>query len=316
MTALLEARRARISVDDAVAMPSVDLVTTGNKLVVAGHAGPLMAALMGVPQGVAGAALIAGTANDLVAVPGDGRATGGTLLLAGHDVVARAHLAHVGAAPLDPPAPADWTVDVFVTETMRLGLAAKGVAASGSERARRTTLALERTGMIAARRKQLKSLHVAERRVAVLAAALASDPAAVVADRPLAQLDGQAAEFVYGALEAIGAIVPLIASVGEIAPGSAEGTLARSATDVAAFVGGELSLFGPPGEMLRGAKVFRVTVRSNVDALKGALESEGATLAGGPTRFTLRLPEGKGPSFVLGVAATVRSAVVEIVPLL
>ena len=47
MKTLLVAERARIAVDDAVAMTDLTLETRGRLLVLAGHAAPLVAALTG-----------------------------------------------------------------------------------------------------------------------------------------------------------------------------------------------------------------------------------------------------------------------------
>jgi ABC-2 type transport system ATP-binding protein len=48
---LLVARAARIAVDDVVAIPELTLETRGNRLVVAGHASPLLCALTGIAEG-------------------------------------------------------------------------------------------------------------------------------------------------------------------------------------------------------------------------------------------------------------------------
>lgn len=251
MTAtLLVARAARIAVDDVVAIPELTLETRGNRLVVAGHASPLLCALTGIAEGVGAAAQDAAVLGEITRTPGAARATSGELQLAGHDVVTRAHLAVVGAAPLDPPLPPDWTVEAYVLETARLGLVAREGRVSRLEIMRRATDALARLGLAGARKKPIKSLHPAERRVLVLASAVASGPSVLVADRPLSGLEGQSAMFVHGALEAAASDRPAVISVAQVAPGTAEGSFARTATDLAAIVSGELSLFGAPAEVL------------------------------------------------------------------
>ena len=211
MTAtLLVARAARIAVDDVVAIPELTLETRGNRLVVAGHASPLLCALTGIAEGVGAAAQDAAVLGEITRTPGAARATSGELQLAGHDVVTRAHLAVVGAAPLDPPLPPDWTVEAYVLETARLGLVAREGRVSRLEIMRRATDALARLGLAGARKKPIKSLHPAERRVLVLASAVASGPSVLVADRPLSGLEGQSAMFVHGALEAAASDLSLI----------------------------------------------------------------------------------------------------------
>ncbi|MBK6512618.1 MAG: ABC transporter ATP-binding protein [Polyangiaceae bacterium] len=317
MTAtLLVARAARIAVDDVVAIPELTLETRGNRLVVAGHASPLLCALTGIAEGVGAAAQDAAVLGEITRTPGAARATSGELQLAGHDVVTRAHLAVVGAAPLDPPLPPDWTVEAYVLETARLGLVAREGRVSRLEIMRRATDALARLGLAGARKKPIKSLHPAERRVLVLASAVASGPSVLVADRPLSGLEGQSAMFVHGALEAAASDRPAVISVAQVAPGTAEGSFARTATDLAAIVSGELSLFGAPAEVLAAGRVYRITIRTNADALRAALEADGAKLSGGPTHFSMRLAEGQDASRVLRLASEVRSAVMDLVPIL
>ncbi len=309
MTTLLLARGARITVDGAVAIASLSLETRGSRLVLVGHTDPLVAALCGIPQGVAAASQAAATLSELGPVAGDARATGGELRLVGRDVVTREHLAIVGAAPFDPPLPQDWTAEAYVVSWVRLS----GVS-SAREATARAKDALARVGLGAATARAIKSLKLPEKRALVLAAAVSTGPEVLVADRPLAGLEGAAAQFVGGALDAASDGRPSVVSVQSLVPGTAEGRVARAATDLAALVGGELSMVGAPSEVLGAQRLFRLTVRSNAEALREALAARGAALAGGPTHFSLRLAGDQDASFVLGVASEVRSAVVEIVP--
>lgn len=311
---LLVAQRARIAVDDVLSIDGLELRTSGRCLVLVGSYGPLISALMGIPSGVTAAATHAATFQELVPVAGQGRAVAGELALAGKDVVLREHLAHVGAAPYEPPVPPGWSVEAYVAQTARLALASRADQVSRGELARRTTAALELTGLAGSRRKPARGLPIAERRVLGLAAALACDPLAIVADRPLADLDQQTAPFVLGALQAVAQRCPLVVGLARITPGTPEGTFARTASDLAAFAGGELTMFGRPEQVFEGKKLFRVTVRTNAAALQSALAERGASLEGGPTRFTLRLVDDQDPSFVLALASELRSAVVEILP--
>lgn len=309
MTPVLIARSARISVDGVVAIASLSMETRGARLVVVGHTDPLMAALTGIPNGVAAASHAAATLSELGPVAGDARATGGELLLCGRDVIRREHLAFVGAAPFDPPLPPDWTVEAYVVSWVRLS----GVG-SAREALARAKDALARIGLGAAAARAIKTLKLPEKRALSLAAALSTGPEVLVADRPLAGLEGAAAQFVGGALEAASDGRPSVVSVQSLTPGSAEGRVARAASDLAALVGGELAMAGAPADVLGAQRLFRLTVRSNAEALREALAAKGASLAGGPTHFSLRLEADQDASFVLGVASEVRSAVVEIVP--
>jgi hypothetical protein len=108
----------------------------------------------------------------------------------------------------------------------------------------------------------------------------------------------------------------MLVSVTRLDPAAPEGPLVRSATDLAVFARGELALFGTPEEIVRGARVFRITVRSNAEALRVALEERGCTLSGGPMRFAVTLPQPIEPTEILRAAAAARAGVVEMVPLM
>jgi len=312
---LLVARQARISVDDSVAIPSFDLETKGRRLVLAGGVGPLFAALSNIPLGAADAARAAAR-DEIVDIAGRARASAGELLLVGRDVSRQEHLAFVGAAPLDPPAAAEWSLLEYVVTSTRLALAARGSRASGAETTKRSQAALDLVGLGAGGKRPIQSLTAPERRVLVLAAAAAADPEVIVAERPLAGLEDQAAAFVMKAMEAVFETRFAVITVDRLAAGTPEGAFTRRASDVALFFGGELGVFGSPADVLRSARLYRVVVASNADLLRAALSERGLVLEGGPTQFSLATTEEASVSDVLRVASEVRSAVVEIVPLM
>jgi ABC-2 type transport system ATP-binding protein len=161
----------------------------------------------------------------------------------------------------------------------------------------------------------VRSLSLPERRALPFAAALARDVAVVVADEPLAGLEGPAAAFVLAALAAATAGRAAIVSVRAPTAGSPEGTVALGATDVCVLAGGEVAFAGPPGTIPAGARLWGLTVRANGPALVAELARRGVRLQGGPLRFSATLPEGCSSREIVAAAVSARAPVVELVPL-
>src|SRR5262249_35726066 len=150
-------------------------------------------------------------------MPGEAYVVAGTLLLAGRSVADAAHVAVVGAAPLDPPLPPQWTAEEYVTWSARLA----GV--SGRDARELGASALARTGLGAARRKTTGALSLPERRALVVAQAIASGPEVLVAEAPLRGLEGAPAGFVLQAVTAAMEGRRAVISVTRLDSGSAEG---------------------------------------------------------------------------------------------
>ncbi|MBL8743297.1 MAG: ABC transporter ATP-binding protein [Myxococcales bacterium] len=311
---LLVAAGARVLVDDAVAVASFDLSTGGRQLVLAGGVAPLFALLSNIPLGAREAAEAA-SRDELVPSLGRARASG-SFTIAGRDVTRGEHVGFVGVAPFDPPLPSDGSATSYVTLATRLALLARGLRVGEGESARRARDALVKLGLQNPDRRTLRSLALPERRVLVLAAALASDPTVIVADRPLLGLEGEAAAFVLTAMRAAFEGRGSIVVVDRLAAGTPEGDLTRRASDVAVFFGGELALAGDPAIVLAKSRLYRVVVASNAERLQAALAARGMALEGGPAQFSLATSTDEAVSDVLRAASEVRSAVVEIVPLM
>lgn len=299
---VLEARGARIAVDEAVAFTSLTFTTRGSLVLVAGEADALFAALSGVPLG-------ATHASDAVSL-GEAHVVAGELLVRGLSVGEQQHHGAIGAAPLDPPLPPSWSARACVTWSARL--------AGIPERAARELAAhaLARVGLAGAADRLARTLVLPERRALALAQALVAGPEVLVLAAPLAGLDGAAAAFVDQALRALLADHAAIVGVTRLDPGSAEGLLARSASDLLVFGGASQLYAGAPEGLLAHARAVALTVRTNVDALRVALLERGLTLEGGPVRCAVALPEGRSSADVLAAAALARASVVELRPLL
>jgi ABC-2 type transport system ATP-binding protein len=311
MTApLLSAKDARVAVDGTIAIESLTVTTVGDRVVLAGDVGALFAAISGVPRSAGGGGRVAGSGGDDGEMPGEAYVVGGTLRVDGHDVATGAHVAAVGAAPLDPPLPPAWTAEEYVSWGARLAGVPRGDAKAMA------VAALTRTGLAPARRKKLGALSLPERRALGLAQAIASGPAVLLAEAPLRDLMGGAAGFVLEAVAAAAEGRRAAISVARLDAGSAEGALARGASHLLVLSGGELSLEGPPGELFAGARIYALTVRSNAGALQVELAARGIALRGGPVRFSAAVPAGLRAPQILEAARAARAAVVEMVPLI
>jgi len=311
---LLTASRARVTVDDVVAIEAFDLDVRGARLVVVGDGSPLVALLGAYPLGLAyGAALAA--QGEPASTSGHARLAGGSMTLLGSDVAARAHVDRVGAAPFEPPLTGDVTLLEWITEAAKLALGSLG-RTSRAEIRGRVNEVLTRAQLGGLARTKLAALPRGARRALVLAQAALARPAIAIAELPLAGLDPAEAAPVLSAFEALFGDGPSIVSVGRLDASSPEYGLVRRADAVAAFTRAELAYVGPPEGLTSKGRLYRLTIRSNADPLRQALARDGLELSGGPERFSMALPEGKGPTDVLVAAHAVRASVVEIVPVM
>jgi ABC-2 type transport system ATP-binding protein len=300
---LLEARDVRIAVDDVVAVERLSCATRGDRVLCAGDARPLFAAVTGVP-------LLARGRREPDEPPGEARVVAGSLALAGRDVAHGAHRAIAGAAPLDPPLPPRWTAEAYVAWSARLGGAttrpARALAAT----------ALERVGLLASRSRPLSALALPERRALVMAAAIATSPAVVVIEDPLSGLQGGAAGFVMAAIASATQGRRALLSIGRADAAGPGGALVRGATDLLVLSGGEVSFEGAPDALVQGFRVYALLVRKRADALRDALATRGIELRGGPSRFTVALPAGVSTRDIVAAVVQAQAAVVELSPIL
>ncbi|WP_437812084.1 ABC transporter ATP-binding protein [Sorangium sp. So ce1078] len=307
---LLDARAARIAVDDVVAIDALTAEARGDRVLCAGDTGALFAALTGIPFSAVRAPAPGAAADDARdEAPGEARVVAGRLEVAGRDVARSAHRAASGAAPLDPPLPLAWTVDAYVAWGARLSGASPRAAAE------MVPAALARVGLAAARKRTLRTLALPERRALVLAQAIVTAPAVLIAEDPLVGLDDGAAGFVLaalaGATEGRGALL----TAARLDVEGPRGVLVRGATDVLVLAGGELAFSGTFAEVAASGRVYTLTVRSNAELLREELAARGIALRGGPARFSAALPEGATTRDVVLAATRCRAAIVELAPL-
>jgi ABC-2 type transport system ATP-binding protein len=301
---VIAAHSARVAVDDVVAIDALTITSRGDRVLFVGDVTALFAVLTGVPL-----AARAG-ARDPGAPAGDARIVAGALLVAGCDVARGAHLAITGAAPLDPPLPPAWTVERYITWSARLAGAPSPLAKQ------LVGPALEKVGLGTSRDRPLRTLALPERRALLLASAAVMSPAVLIAEAPLAGLDGAAAAFVMSAVARVSEGRATILSATRFDPGTAEGALARAATDVFVVSGGAVILDGTAADVFAGARIYTLTVRTNPEALRAELLSRGIELRGGPLRFSAALPAGATTREILAAASAARASIVELTPLL
>ncbi len=283
---LLFAEEARIAVDGVVVVDRLTLSTTGDHVLFAGDPSALFAALTGVPLSRAAA-----RARSSPARP-PARPTP-TTMISTRSCRAKptswpARSSSPGATSLTartcpswarrrsiPPLPPGWTAEEYVAWGARLGGARRGVASDLAAQA------LARTGLLPARKRSTSALSQAERRALALAQAIVTAPEVLIAESPLAGLEGAAATFVLDALVQATEGRRAIFSVTRIDPSSPEGRLARASSHVVVLAGGDIALEGTPSELFSGVRVYSVTVHKNAEPLRAELASRGIRSAAG-----------------------------------
>ncbi|MBW2458125.1 MAG: ABC transporter ATP-binding protein [Deltaproteobacteria bacterium] len=295
----LEAQDARIVVGDTTVMTGLSLQTRGDRVLLVGSAEALVAAIIGVPG----------------RPRGDGpdppaRVVDGSLRVGGAEVATGEHVARCGVAPLEPLVPPGWSVQEYLGWGARLGGVSKGETKALAHRA------LERLGLGALRRRRLRTLDRLERRGVTLALAIVRDPLVIVVDDPLASLDDDEVTAALTVMAAAAEGRAAIIAVPQLTAPSPAAHLARTATDVCLFRGGELVLTAEPARLFGAATIYEVTVKEGGEALRRALAERGLDLRGGPEHFSVSLPGDRGTSDVLAAAAEARAAVTSCVPLL
>ncbi len=302
---LLRAVHARVAVDDVIAIDDLTLETRGDRVLFVGDVTVLFGALSGVPLLAAAPDHAANEAT----LAGEVRIVGGEVRLLGLDVTDQGHLAAAGFAPLDPPVPKAMAALAYVEWAARLAgvkpRAARDLAAG----------ALLRVGLQTLAARPAATLGLAERRALQLAKAIVHDPPAIVAEAPLDRLEGAGAAFVLGALAAATEGRRALLSARGVEPGTPEGTIARAASHLLFLGENGVLAEGPPESFASGARVYRLTVATNAEALRASLAARGLALDAGPLHFTIALPAGTTTAPLIEAASEARAAVVEMVPL-
>jgi ABC-2 type transport system ATP-binding protein len=254
---------------------------------------------------------IVGDGHGVVAsITGQARVRSGQLLLHGRDVSRRAHLGadRIGVAPLDPPLPDRLSARDYLSWGARLA----GIAPAQARKLAASVLGsldLERLSS-----SRLDGLPVPERRALVIAQAVITSPAVLVAITPLAGLSGQAATYVERVLAAATRDRSWIVSLSSIHAGSPEHALATSADDLLVFASGALVRAGKLRRMEDETSSFSLMLRGHAAEFRAALEARGVGFSGGPRRFFVDLPPGMTTEDLLALSAEVGAPIVELLP--
>jgi ABC-2 type transport system ATP-binding protein len=284
---LLVAHDLRIDVDGAIAIEGASFESRGGSV-----------ALMGDADGL------------IAAIAGKATVRSGALLVLGSDVERRAHFAAsvVGLAPLDPPLPPRWTAREYLAWGARLAGSTK-VAAQKEALATLSDLGLGGLGA-----KHLEELTLAERRALVLAQAVVTKPAVLIASAPLSGLSGPDAPYVAAVLDAATRHRKWIISLSNPHAGSPENGLATTADDVLVFASARLLRHGKLQRIEDGTIGYTLMLRGEVAAFRDALRQRGVELSGGPHRFFLELPPEVRAQDLLMLSLEVGAPIIELVP--
>lgn len=307
---VLRLSEARIVVDDVVAVEQLSLLSQGDRVLLVGEVDELLSLLTGVSMSARGRVKKSAPGAASSELPGKARLSRGEVFVCGMPVGGGAHLMHAGVAALDPALPPGFTAEQYLGWGARLS----GVSKAAS--AELALNALARVGLAQSRKRPVESFALPERRALLLAHAGVTSPEVIIAEAPLSGLEGAAAEFVLAAIAAVTEGRKAILSASRLSPASPEGFLAGGASYVAVIAGGTLALSGAPGELLSGASVYGLTVRSNAAALENELAQRGMRCSGGPKHFSVVLPEGAGSRDILMAAKAAKAALVELLPLI
>jgi ABC-type multidrug transport system ATPase subunit len=285
--ALLRAEGLRIDVDGAAQVENATFEARGRSLALLGDGQALIAA-------------IAGRAD----------VRSGKLQIEGFDVGLREQLraGTIGLAPLDPPLPPRWTVRDYLGWGARLAGQSRTLAQKSADQT------LRAMGLDAMAGRQLETLGTGEKRTAVLAQAIVTQPRVLVAASPLSGLAGGEADYVFAAFAAAARDRKWIASLSNLYAGSVEHRLAASADDLLVFASGRLVRQGKLQGIEEKTVGYTLMLRGKATEFREALRARGVELSGGPQRFFLELPPRLGPSDLLALSAEIGAPIIELVP--
>jgi putative ABC transport system ATP-binding protein len=237
---------------------------------------------------------------------------GGRLLILGHDAERAVADGQVGLSLADAPLPASWTLHEVLLQSGRLlGFSAR----EASDRARAWA---RDTGLEARLPKALGALGAAERRAAVLLAAVLGEPAVLVLEEPFASLEPSEQDFVARLLERL-----LLGRGGLIAlrePPSERATAGwlRSEDEVLMLGPHGLSARGRRAELQANPSAYRVVVLREAEALSALLGAAGYRVlegrAAGGLGLTVADPNRQGTRPLIAAALRADAPIVELGP--
>ncbi|HKQ69082.1 MAG TPA: ATP-binding cassette domain-containing protein [Polyangiaceae bacterium] len=284
---LIAARDLRVDVDGAVSVDGIAFETRGASAAIVGDGSSILSALQGKAE-----------------------IRAGTLRVDGADVARREHTkpGAVGVAPLDPPLPPRWTAREYLMWGARLCGANRSDA---QERAARVLSELELAPLAWAK---LEGLAPFEKRALVIAQAIVTGPAVLVAAAPLCELSGPDADYVAKVFATATHGRKWIVTLTGLYAGSSEHHLAAAADELLVFASGRLVRQGKLQKIEGSTVGYTLMLRGNVAEFREAIRALGVELSGGPQRYFVDLPEGVKTHDLLAASAKVGAPIVELVP--
>lgn len=244
----------------------------------------------------------------VAALAGEIEVLRGSLRVLGRAAGSRELAAVLGAAPLDPPLVADFTVAEHVAWGARLGGASARDARADAART------LERLGLARIAATKLGRASLAERRAAVVAQAAVGAPEVVVACSPFEGLDDAGAALVGAALERAVEGRAFVVAISSIDPSSRDRAIAASADETLVVAGGAALRAAPLAELERGAASYSLVVRARVDALVDALRARGVEVAASASRLFVTLPPGEDTRLLLEASLETSAPIASMTP--
>jgi len=239
-----------------------------------------------------------------------GQVVSGSMKLDGFDIGLRKHAGRVGIAPADMPLIPRMTVAEYVTTSFRMA------AVPGRDAHRAALDALAELGIAAIAGRKTESLAPPERRVVLLAQAVAPAVRTVFVETPLRGLDGSAAGYVMAVLKRVAEHRRWLATAARLDASTPERELLLAADHIVVVSHRARLWEGSPGELMRSARVYTVVARGDVAALRRDLDKAGFEPRGASSRFCVGVPEGRSPGEVVEIAMACGAVVVELLPLL
>lgn len=233
----------------------------------------------------------------------------GTLFIDGHNVGRREHVGTIGLAPVDPPLPPGMSVDGYLTLSFRtsgLGRRAAQTAASS---------ALADLGIQDLAPRRTDSLAIPERRAVILAGALSPVSRCVVAQTPLAGIEGPAADYVLSVLGHMSKRRRVLVTASRFDAAGTERDLIIGASHVVLIDRHQVIWRGTSAELVQAGAMAAICTRSASPEFLLTLAERGFVVHGAPPRFSLSLPAGATLTDVLAIAQATATQVVEMVPL-
>lgn len=249
MDPLLSASSLRVDVHGVPAIDGLSVTSTAERLLVLGAAAALFEAAAGLRPVARGGLRVEGR------VPIDA-----------------VRLRVAAGAPLDPPMPARWTVEQYVTWSARLAGHPRGVARdlAGDAMSRMVLGGMART--------KLGKAVTSVRRATVLAAALATGATTLLMEDPINGLPAETVPSFARVLARALADRRSILFAGRL---PLESPLALAADEAIVVVGSSVAAQGAPAEIAAADRALSIRVVGDVRTFTGALTAAGGRVLDG-----------------------------------